>query len=267
MKKMILFLIGALPIFFGACQSDSNESLSEDIAVKISDFEISALDAAKAFSHTPTGLVTVKTSDKSEVNIDFSCNKELLFQSSDKNYILLVDKRPVINCEDSESSAGYYELAKDYLLEAKADTINSLAQLITVYNSFSETSPNFTFGYSSSFTPWTDGDNIYSTIEYLLAQACFQDDCKSLTRKTVLKMAVEKQAYKFKEYQITYKAYETGLFLMATIMVKENYLPFIKAVLSNSELQDVLSLNFDETLVDKGISDIVSRYAAEYLAK
>ena len=267
MKKQIfiLILIGILSIFMIACQSDKESDSDFEIFDLNFDFEIPSEDMLKEFSHTPTGAVYVETPDQPPVKIDFSCNEDLKFQTSDKHFILLIDNKPWINIPfySSDDRFGY-----DNLNGHSADTVRTIGRLMAVYNGFTQRYPYFVMGYSNYSDPPREGDYIYPTIEYLLAQACFQDDCSAQTRKAVLKMAVEKQTYKFGENQITFNARKTGMFLMAVIMAKEKYLPFIEAIHADSDLQDAVQMNVGEILtrIDREISDLVSQYAIEFLS-
>ncbi|MBK7479150.1 MAG: hypothetical protein IPI69_05035 [Bacteroidales bacterium] len=73
----------------------------------------------------------------------------------------------------------------------KIDSIKTREDLICYYKNLT---PLFQPGYSSLSD---DNDYIFAKVEYLLAQECFQDNCKSLTRREILEAAVEKQKHKF----------------------------------------------------------------------
>jgi hypothetical protein len=226
MKKIFLYLAGFLLLFMSACQSDlSSEDSNDNDFNKLAtiDFEISPVDAGKAFSHTPTGAVETEA-----IKTDFSCNEDLLFQTSDKDFIfvcyvkLTEGVQPVVNTRIYD----YTYFVQQY---GNSDSIRTLGQLVNSYKGFTQYRPLFVWMFSSASFPPFEGDYIYPTIEYLLAQACFQDDCNSQTRKAVLKMAIEKQSYKFESSRDSYNARKTGIFLMATILVKEKDSNFLKA--------------------------------------
>ncbi|MCL1933164.1 MAG: hypothetical protein FWF53_05080 [Candidatus Azobacteroides sp.] len=264
MKYFNLFLTGSLSVIMFACQSET-EYITD---YEIPDYEISGKDAVKKFSDTPNGVIYVETTNQS-VKIDFSCTEEMTFETSNQHFILLRNGRPVIN----SPVYSYTDFGKDieYALqdhvsdEMKLDTVRTIGQLAAVYKGFGQHFPDFEWEWSSAYYPFTDANHIYSTIEYLLAQACFQDDCSSSTRKAVLKMAVEKQTYKFEEYKNSYMARRAGIFLMTTIMVKEMDFTFLTAVQKNRDLQNALCLMADDLPIDEEFSNFVRNFATNYL--
>jgi len=267
MKALInLFLAGFLTAFICSCQS----SKLADNALDSEMYDISVKDAVKSFSHTPTGVVYVEG-----IKIDFSCDEHLLFQTSDKDYILLrFGDKPVINTMEN-SYDDFREqvkgLSDSQLKELNLDTVRTVVQLAALYNGFVRNKPNFEYDYSNSYYPFIDAAHIYTTVEYLLAQACFQDDCSTQTRKAVLKMAVEKQTYKFEEYKIgrSCPAIKTGIFLMTTILAKEKDPAFLDAARKNSVLQDAMRMNIDDFRISDAeymeYNNFVSQFAINYL--
>ena len=261
MKTINLFLTGCFVVLIMSCQSGFRFGSDLEICYSdIPDFEISSEDAAKEFSHTPTGVVYVETPDK-PIKIDFSCDEDMTFQTSDRNYILLIDNAPVINT----LSYGYADFEKNEFDEQSVDIVSTLGQLIAVYSGLNPSNTGFSMGWDNYFFPPRNGEFIYSTLEYLLAQSCFQDDCSILTRRAVLKMAIEKQTYKFDQYQVSFNARRTGIFLMASIMAKERYPAFIAAVLENQDLQNAMCFNEVGSRIDKEFSDLVSQFAINFL--
>ena len=67
-------------------------------------------------------------------------------------------------------------------------------------------------------------------MKYFLAQECFSNSCNSNTRKEILQLVIDKQLYKYEYYHDNLSDYygvyypfaiNTGIFLMAVILVKE----------------------------------------------
>jgi len=271
MKTYYPSLTGFLIVLLSACQSNLPPGESDEITDYktsgddiIHNYEISDKDAIKAFSHTPTGAIEVEG-----IKIDFSCNEDLAFQTSDKDFIILqFGGQPVINTPLYSYDVFGKDLVNlnDSMINIlNLDTIHTVGQLAAVYNSFLPNNPDFAWSYSSMFHPSTDANHIYPTIEYLFAQACFQDDCSSQTRKAVLKTVVEKQTYKFEEHKISYTARKTGIFLMACILIKEKDTAFLVAVRENTDLQNALCMNKDDSRIDKDFSDFISLFAINYM--
>jgi hypothetical protein len=53
---------------------------------------------------------------------------------------------------------------------------------------------------------------------------------------------------------------------MAVILIKEKYIPFITAVHDNSDLQNAIRMNVEDSRIDKEFSDFVSQYAIQFLS-
>ena len=264
--KPITFLFSAvLAVFLFSCQSEPLSDFDPkgstlDIPMGEALYEILGSDATKEFSHTPTGVVFVETADKS-VKIDFNCDENLVFQSSDKHYLLLADNEILINTI-------YYSYTDHEKRESGnhlVDTVRTIGQLISLYSDFTPNYPRFNFGWESFWFPQRNAEQVYSTVEYLLSQACFQDDCRTLTRQAVLKMAVRNQTYKFQQYLIADQARNSGVFLMSVILAKEEYPAFIAAVSDNPDLQNAMCMNIGDFYVDEKLSNLVSQYAIDYL--
>jgi hypothetical protein len=79
-----------------------------------------------------------------------------------------------------------------------------------------------------------------------------------------LKLAVEKQPLKYREYFCSHTAKRTGLFLMAVIMAKEKNEAFVAAVLQDVDLQNTLCLN-SRIRVDDEFRDIIAAFAEKLL--
>ena len=259
MKSLKLFFVGFLALFLSSCQFDKSDSdefefgSNEKSVLEKLDFSISENDAAKNFVFTPEGVVEING-----IAVDFTCDKYLKFHTSDKDFILLRDGLPMIN----DISYGY-----DDFYGMNLDIIRTVGQLANIYADFKKNKPSFQLSYSSIHYSPTDADYIYETVEYLLSQACFQDDCSSQTRKAVLKMALQNQTYKFGDYQTSFKARRSGIFLMASILVKEGYEKFLNTVHEDTDLQNALSMSIEDYRVDKKFSNLVSEYAYNYLVQ
>ena len=266
MKSITLFFSCiSVAVFLFSCQPESLSDFgSEDSNLDIPNggalYKILGYDATKEFSHTPTGEAFVETTNK-PVKIDFSCNEELVFQTSDKHYILLADNEILINTP-------YYSYA-DYERKESGnqpvDTVRTIGQLVSLYGGFTQNYPRFSLVWESAWYPQRNAEQVYPTVEYLLSQACFQDDCSTLTRQVVLKMAVKNQAYKFEQYRVADQARNSGAFLMSVILVKERYPAFIAAVSGNQDLQNAMCMNMEDWYVDENLSNLVRQYAIDYL--
>jgi hypothetical protein len=189
---------------------------------------IPSIESEKELSHAPAGKIHVETA---RVEIDFGGDEYMASQ------IL--------------SECG----------QAAIDSVYTRGELIRFYEM---RRPVFEYGYSSFFDPYNDGNCVFSKVEYLLAQECFQDNCSSQTRKAVLQIAVDKQKHKYDEYKHSYTTRQTGIFLISVILVRENDTDFISAVHENTDLQNALLLNQD-IRTDKEFSDTLIRYAESFL--
>ena len=194
------------------------------------DFSVSETDALKELSHAPAGVEYVDANGRT-LKIDFSYDE-------------------IIGPHITEYG------------ERLADSVHTLGQLIDVYT---EQPPYFRYCYSSHIDPYTDGDYVFPKLEYMLAQECFRNDCSSQTRKAILKLAVNKQPLKYGEYFCSHTAKQTGLFLMAVIMVKEQEQSFIISAGNDVDLQKVLCLN-SSIRVDDEFRDIVVALAKKLLS-
>jgi hypothetical protein len=189
---------------------------------------VPAMESEMALSHAPAGKVHIATA---KVEIDFSCDEYMA------SHILSGYGQPAI------------------------DSIYTRGGLIRFYE---ERRPGFEYQYSSYFNPNDDNDYVFPKLEYLLAQECLQDNCSSQTRKVVLRIAVDKQKHKYAEYKNSFTARQTGIFLMAVILVRENDAAFTSAVHKHTDFQNTLLLSMD-IRVDKEFSDVMIRYAENFL--
>jgi hypothetical protein len=189
---------------------------------------VPAIEKEMELSHVSAGKVHIATAN---VEIDFSCDEYMA------SHIL--------------SEYG----------QAAIDTVYTRGELIRFYET---RRPSFEYGYSSYYYPYRDNNYIFPRLEYLLAQECLQNNCSSQTRKVVLRTAIDKQKHKYDAYKISYTARQTGIFLMAVILVRENDAAFISAVHENTDFKNALLLNQD-IRIDKEFSDTLIRYAENFL--
>jgi len=144
----------------------------------------------------------------------------------------------------------------------KIDSIKTREDLICYYKNLT---PLFQPGYSSLSD---DNHYIFAKVEYLLAQECFQDNCKSLTRREILEAAVEKQKHKFGvPYTAPSYTRRTGTFLIAVILIKEGDDSFIQSITNNTDLQKtLLCLNSNLWMNGEEFNDLLIQYAENFLA-
>ena len=83
-------------------------------------------------------------------------------------------------------------------------------------------------------------------------------------KKNCLRIAVDKQKHKYDEYKNSFTARQTGIFLMAVILVRENDASFVSAVHGNTDFKKALLLNRD-IRTDKEFGDMLIRYAEFFL--
>jgi hypothetical protein len=185
-----------------------------------------ASESKKELSHAPEGKIHI-----AGVDIDFGCDEYMA----------------------SHIHSEYGQTA--------IDTIHTRGDLICFYGL---RHPVFEYGYSSFLDPYNDNDYVFPKLEYLLAQECCQEDCSSQTRKAVLQMALDKQKHKYDDHKSAYTARQTGIFLIAVILVMENDGGFISAVRKNRDLQKALLLKQDIP-ADKAFGDTLIRYAESFL--
>jgi hypothetical protein len=209
-----------------ACQSKID--FDSDTVPTIDSDAVLAIESEMALSHAPAGKVHIATAN---VEIDFSCDE---FMASN--------------------------ILSEYG-QAAIDTVYSRGELIRFYEA---RHPGFEYVYSSLFNPYNDNDYVFPKVEYLLAQECLQDNCSSQTRKVVLRIAIDKQKHKYDAYKRSFTARQTGIFLMAVILIRENDAAFISAVHKNTDFQNALILNQD-IRTDKEFSDTLFRYAEKFL--
>jgi hypothetical protein len=189
---------------------------------------VPAIESEMALSHVPAGKIHIATAN---VEIDFGCDEYM------GSHIL--------------SEYGHTAI----------DTVYTRGGLIRFYEA---RYPGFEDSYSSHLNPYSDNDYVFPKLEYLLAQECLQDNCSSQTRKAVLRIAVDKQKHKYDAYKSSFTARQTGIFLMAVILVRENDAAFISAVHENTDFQNALFLKQD-IRTDKEFSDTLIRYAENFL--
>ena len=239
MKPIILIFAGFLTVFMLSCQSELDSVPGN--------FEIAEEDAAKKLPHAPTGIVYVETYNQS-VKIDFSLSEALAYYLT-------------YRCDSTHQfDNGEYRCGK------ALDTIQTIGKLVAVYE---VQSTSFQWVFSSRSCPLClDNNIILSKLHYALAQACFQDDISTQTRKAVLKLAVDKQK-KILEGQLEYdnfKAVNSNMFLMAVIMAKEENADFIAAVQENAELQNVLCFSAVPSLTYLKECRILRQFALQFLS-
>lgn len=189
---------------------------------------IPAMESEMELSHAPAGKIHMANAN---VEIDFGCDEYMA------SHIL--------------SEYG----------QATIDTVYTRGELIRFYEA---RHPDFEYGYSSYFNPYSDNDYVFPKLEYLLAQECVQDNCSSRTRKAVLRIAVDKQKHKYDAYKNSFTARQTGIFLMAVILAGENDAAFISAVHKSTDFQNALLLNRN-IRTDKEFSDTLIQYAENFL--
>jgi hypothetical protein len=145
---------------------------------------------------------------------------------------------------------------------AAIDKISLRGELIRFYE---RRNPVFEDMYSSFFDPLNDNNYVLAKLEYLLAQECVQDNCSSPTRRAILRIAVDKQKHKYGEHKLSYATRQTGIFLIAVILVRENDADFISAVHEHTDFQNALLLN-QYIRTDKEFADMLIRYAEQQLS-
>jgi hypothetical protein len=139
-------------------------------------------------------------------------------------------------------------------------SIQTRGELIDFYKA---RQPSFEPAYSS----FIDVNNyVFAKCEYLLAQECFNNDCSSQTRKAVLQIVIDKQKRKYEEFNYSFAARRTGIFLIAVILVKENDTSFTSALANNDDLRNALSLN-QNISIDIELSNLMIKFAENYLSK
>ena len=202
-------------------------------------FIISSLTACKSYvdtegkilSHRPTEEVNVVISNTS-IKVDFSLDEIM---------------RRVITSETGQH---------------KIDSIKTLEELAGYYVTLS---PYFQPGYSSLSD---DNHYVFAKVEYLLAQECFQDDCKSLARRDILKTAVDKQKRKFgvPNSDPSYTR-RTGTFLIAVILIKEGDDSFVHSLVNSADLQKtLLCLNNNIWMDEEEFNNLLIQYAENFLS-
>jgi hypothetical protein len=141
--------------------------------------------------------------------------------------------------------------------------IKTLEELLNYYKSLTA---SFQPGYSSLSN---DNEYVFSKIEYILAQECFQNTCDSYTRKNVLKAVVNKQKSKFGVANVT-PSYtrRTGAFLIAVILLMEADDSFIQSIINNDDMKKaLLCMNNNIWMEEESFNNILIQYAESFLAK
>lgn len=182
-------------------------------------------------AHNPTTEVSV-TIFNTVIKVDFRLDENM---------------RGVINSD----------IGKDKLANIK--TLNDLTY-------FYETlSPDFLPGYSNT---GDDNEYLFSKVEYLLAQECFQEECSSDIRRSILENTVYKQKGKFGvEWTTPCFTRRTGSFLIAIILLKEEDDSFSQALINSQDLQKALQcLNHDIGMDDVAFNNSLIQYAENFLA-
>jgi len=241
MKSLVLFFVSVLIVFMSSCQKTGEMPDYYDI----SKLGIDMKDAKRTLSHKPTSEVYVKT-----IKIDFGLNQTM------ENCIKVLDQMIIFRIDPSEMS-----ITK--IFEGNIYAIPTLGKLVDIYQ---KGQMRFESYISSSIYPPSDGNYILPKLEYSLAQECLRDAYSSITRKTVLQMAIDKQKTLSSMVGISnYNAIRTNIFLMAVILVKEKDAAFIAAVGDNQDLQNAMSLNYDIFNYRK-LSDDISQFAINFLS-
>lgn len=137
---------------------------------------------------------------------------------------------------------------------AKLKTKNDLL------NYYKTLSPGFLPSYSSM---WRDnGELVFVRVEYMLAQECFSDRCDSKFRKEVLRLAINHQKAKYKEYTYPCCAQKSGVFLMAVILIKEKN---STKIIDQAILQKALLCLSDGMPVSEEFSQLIIEYSEYFL--
>jgi hypothetical protein len=189
---------------------------------------VPAVESEMELARTPSGKVRIAASN---VEIDFGCDEYMA------SHIL--------------SEYG----------QAAIDTVYTRGGLVCFYEA---RRPDFEDSYSSYLNPFSDNDYVFPKLEYLLAQECLQNNCSSQTRRAVLRIAADKQKHKYAACKNSFAARQTGIFLMAVILVMENDAAFIPAVHKQADFQNALLLSID-IRTDKDFGDAMIQYAENFL--
>ncbi len=226
MKKTNAFLSAMLMMSLFACQLANEDLLFNEI----SDIEVSSDDTNRKLSHSPTGVEYVKIASKS-IQIDFRLHE---YAAENINYPL-----------------------------DEIDNIDTVGELISACKAYR---PHFQLGWSSIAFPPQDGNYVLSRFAYRLAQECFQKNCSAQTRRAVLQLAIEKQKQLFnRDYLINFTAVRSINFLISIILIRENDADFLAAIQKNKDMQTALSMNTNDSRVDKKFSDFVTQFGIKYL--
>lgn len=143
--------------------------------------------------------------------------------------------------------------------------IGNIKTLNDLNNFYKTLSPSFQPGYSSR---GDDNEYVFSKVEYLLAQECFQEECSSDTRRIILENAVYKQTRKFGvEWTAPSFTRRTGSFLIAIILLKEDDDSFNQSLVNSEDLQKaLLCLNHDIWMDNEVFNNLLIQYAENFLA-
>lgn len=133
---------------------------------------------------------------------------------------------------------------------------------------------NYYISLTASFQPGysnlsNDNEYVFSKVEYILAQECFQAGCDSDTRRNVLKAVVDKQKSKFGVANVT-PSYtrRTGTFLIAVILLTEADDSFIHSLIDNDNMKKaLLCMNNNTWMEEEVFNDLLIQYAESFLAK
>ena len=188
-------------------------------------------DIGKTLSHSPTDEISITISN-AEIKVDFNLDENM---------------RDVIASEAGQN---------------KIDNIKTREELKEYYRTLL---PCFQPGYSSMSD---DNHYVFAKVEYLLAQECFQDDCKSLARRDILKTAVDKQKRKFgvPNSDPSYTR-RTGTFLIAVILIKEGDDSFVHSLINSADLQKtLLCLNNNIWMDEEEFNNLLIQYAENFLS-
>ena len=138
------------------------------------------------------------------------------------------------------------------VLQNEFSKLKTREDLINYYKTLP---PYFSPKYSSMID---NGERIFSRVEYMLAQECFDENCNSKIRYKVLQLVVNKQKAKWNDenYIMPSCAHKTGVFLMAVILAREKS-NSSKIFIDSTNLQKaLLSLSSDE-FISKDFNDLI----------
>lgn len=195
-------------------------------------FSCKSIQEGKILSHAPNEEMNVALANIT-IKVDFSLDDAM---------------RGVINSEIGQN--------KIVNIKTREELLNYYKKLTT----------SFQPGYSSLSN---DNEYVFSKVEYLLAQECFQDECDSDTKRNVLKTVVDKQKLKFGVAYVTPSfTRRTGAFLIAVILLTEDDNSFTQSLLNNNDMKKaLLCMNNNIWMEEESYNNLLIQYAESFLAK